>query len=560
MKMLFLLLLAIAVQAAEDKPGPAQQPNPSTAWPQWCGRDDRNMAAHATGLPDRFEEVCEKKPDGRGLLNVRWVKPIGAKKLVQWEAKDNKQRTVFSSPVVAGGKVYIGSCPEGSGSGGRLDCLRESDGELLWQLRAPRSGLAGHGYGITSTPTVSGDRVYVVAPNGQVICLDVNGLKDGNAGPFTDEGLYFKGETIIKKEVAPDKDGRRVIEGKPAEKPATLGPQDADIVWTFDMCRQVNCWPHNASSGSVIVRGNRVYVPTGSACRPGIGAYIQTSNTRYWSPSVIVLDAATGKLLAAEDTFDFTKIKHGAHASSAMGVVNGKEMLIHSVTGRCCAFDPDLTPTAGGKPATLKVIWDCDYLAPESYPKDASRKGAAKPVYSAETLATPVLYNNRVYASVGHDLHDASTGRFGPGRLVCMDATKTGNITANGIVWSFNAIRGSASTVAIQDGLLYAADASGLVYCLNADTGELYWSHALRQPVWAGMLVADGKVYVATYGAGMTILAAGKEKKVLFEDPNSRSYIASTPAVANGTIYVATQEYLYAISNNNPSNNKGKTK
>ena len=51
--------------------------------------------------------------------------------------------------------------------------------------------------------------------------------------------------------------------------------------------------------------------------------------------------------------------------------------------------------------------------------------------------------------------------------------------------------------MAIDDGLLYAADLSGFLYCLNVDTGELYWTYDSFAAVWGSPFVADGKVYMS---------------------------------------------------------------
>src|SRR5260370_1110423 len=58
--------------------------------------------------------------------------------------------------------------------------------------------------------------------------------------------------------------------------------------------------------------------------------------TRYDSPALIVLDKTTGKLLArtTEDIFDLTF--HGAHASPAWGVVNGRDILIYGGGNGTC--------------------------------------------------------------------------------------------------------------------------------------------------------------------------------------------------------------------------------
>ena len=189
-------------------------------WPEWGGHDSRNMVAYATHLPAKFQPG-EKRPDGSGIdpkttEHVRWTARLGSE--------------VYASPTVAHGRVFIGTNDQclhdpryEETGGGVLMCLDESTGHMLWQLvardieRTPKTGKY-HNHlqaGICSPATVEGDRVYVVTNRAEVLCLDVNGMANGNDGPFTDEAHY----------------ARR----RPA--PVRVGPGDPDIVWRFDMLR-----------------------------------------------------------------------------------------------------------------------------------------------------------------------------------------------------------------------------------------------------------------------------------------------------------------------------------
>jgi hypothetical protein len=155
-----------------------------------------------------------------------------------------------------------------------------------------------------------------------------------------------------------------------------------------------------------------------------------------------------------------------------------------------------------------------------------------------------VFYKNRVYVAIGQDPEHGE----GVGRLVCVDPTKTGDITKTGLIWEYRGIHRSISTVSIDpdSGLLFVGDFSGFVHCLDAETGKLYWKHDMKAHMWGSTLVADGKVYVGDEDGDLVVLAASKELKVLSEC-NLGAPIYSTPVVANGVLYVASNTHLYAF-------------
>ena len=84
------------------------------------------------------------------------------------------------------------------------------------------------------------------------------------------------------------------------------------------------------------------------------------------------------------------------------------------------------------------------------------------------------------------------------------------------------------------------------VLCLDAETGQVCWTHDTRGPIWASCMVADGKVYVGTQQGDFWILAAGREKKVLCS-VGLEGAISGTATIANGVVYVATMKRLYAF-------------
>jgi hypothetical protein len=154
----------------------------------------------------------------------------------------------------------------------------------------------------------------------------------------------------------------------------------------------------------------------------------------------------------------------------------------------------------------------------------------------------PVFYHNRIYVAGGGDNFWGKNEAW----LKCIDATKTGDVTTNALVWSYPLQKHVMSTVAIHGGLLFIADCGRTFHCLSAETGKPYWTHEIKGDVWGSPMVADGKVYLGTRSGEFWVFAARKEKKVV-STVELGSPISATTTVANGVLYVATMSHLYAV-------------
>ena len=130
--------------------------------------------------------------------------------------------------------------------------------------------------------------------------------------------------------------------------------------------------------------------------------------------------------------------------------------------------------------------------------------------------------------------------------LKCIDATRTGDITRAGELWSYPLVRHSMTTPAIHDGLVFVGDSGRRLHCVDATTGQCYWTHDVKGEVWASPLVADGKVYFATRHGDVLVFAASQQKKLLAEIALGEP-ISGSPVAANGVLYITTMKRLYAV-------------
>jgi len=489
---------------------------PAADSPQWGQADSRNMVSAEKNLPATFDAGTtddEGQIDPKTTRSVRWTARLGS--------------ITYASPVIAGGKVFIGTnngAPRDDrhqGDRGVLLCLDEKTGRFLWQLVVPKyvkvRWADWHYTGISWSPSVVGDRLYVMTHRGEVLCLDVNGLADGNAGPYTDEGAHM------------------VARGRKPLKPRAT---DADIVWVYDMTAEVGVVPHNATNCSILVRGDLLYVCTSNGV-----SWRHSDVPNPAAPSLIVLNRKTGKLVARDNANIGPRIFHGQWSSPAFGRVGGKGLVFFGGgDGVCYAFEA-ATRTTPSKSALLTTAWSfaCDTKG-RLNPAARAGQSPADPNGPSTIIAMPVFHGGRVYVVAGGDPWHGKRS----GGLYCIKADGAGDISASGRLWSYTDLGQSCSTPAVADGLVYTASYDGRVHCLDAVTGKGQWVHDTGGRITGSPLLADGKLYVATDRRALHVLAAGKVAKSL-GTVRLPSQVHSTPVAANGTLFLATDRYLYAV-------------
>jgi outer membrane protein assembly factor BamB len=481
-------------------------------WPHWGGGPSRNMvSADPAPLPTtaKVAEPGEGDKLDPAAKNVKWAVRLGSQ--------------AYGNPTVAGGRVFVGTNneaprdPRHQGDRGVLMCFEEATGKFLWQLVVPKLEAGKNSdyemTGLCSSPAVDGERVYAVTNRCEIVCLDVKGLANGNEGPFTQEAEYLAG---------------------PGRPPVAPGPTDADIVWRFDMRDELGVFPHNMTSSSVLIVGDRLYATT--------------SNSVDWTakhtpapdaPALVCLDKNTGKLLGEERSGISRRLFNSNWSSPAYGTFGGRGLVVFGAgDGWCYGFDP--RPVDG----LLREVWRYDCNPPQYRVKDEKPVKYGQDKGPSEIIATPVAVNDRVYIAIGQDPEKGD----GAGAVSCIDGTKTGDISTAGKVWRNEKVNRSMSTASVADGLVYLADFAGFVYCLDAKSGEQVWKHDTEGRIWGSTLVADGKVYAGNENGVLTVLAAGRELKKLGEI-DLGAPVFSSPVAANGVLYVATDKHLYALQN-----------
>jgi outer membrane protein assembly factor BamB len=449
-------------------------PLASQDWPMLGGTPQRNMFSPIRNLPSSWDIKSGK--------NIKWQVRLGS--------------TSYGNPVVAGGKVFLGTNNENpknpaiKGDKGVLMCFKESDGKFLWQAVSDKleDAYDWPEQGVCSSPAVEGKRLYYVTNRGELVCLDTEGFMDGkNDGPFQEE-IY---------------------------KSAT----DADIIWKFDMMKELNVSQHNMANSSPVIWGDLLFVETSNGMDENNEKIVSPN-----APSFIAVDKNTGKI-AWQNNSPGSRILHGQWSSAAVGDVGGiMQAFFPGGDGLLYGFDA----------RTGEKLWSFDLN-----PKDA-----VWPKTRNYGVATPVFFGGKIFYAVGQDPESGE----GIGHMYCIDPGKRGDISESGRIWQYDKIRRSISSAAIADGLVYITDFTGFLHCLDIATGKPYWNFDMLSAIWGSPLAADGKIYVGNEDGVVAVFQAGKEAKKIAEN-NVGSAVYSTPVAANGVLYVMTVKELFAIGN-----------
>ncbi|MBX9677403.1 MAG: PQQ-like beta-propeller repeat protein [Gemmataceae bacterium] len=251
---------ALLVLFVAALPASAQLKEIPGEWPAWRG-PNRDGQSKETGLLRSWPK------DGPKLL---------------W--KINNLGEGYATPSVAQGKVFVvGTDKEKNET---LFALNIKDGEVLWST--PFGKLAGGYPGPRSTPTIDGDRAYVLSSDGKLLCANV---ADGSVVWKKDIKKDFNGRFGgWANTESPLVDGDRVLvtPGGETAPIVALKKADGSLIWKADLTGL----PENGGKkkgGNYTTAG---YSSILAANLAGTKQYVQ-----FLSGGVVGLRASDGKLL-----------------------------------------------------------------------------------------------------------------------------------------------------------------------------------------------------------------------------------------------------------------------
>lgn len=116
------------------------------------------------------------------------------------------------------------------------------------------------------------------------------------------------------------------------------------------------------------------------------------------------------------------------------------------------------------------------------------------------------------------------------------------------VVWKHNYGVPECPSPLYYKGRIYMVKNGGIVSCLVAETGELKYQDKLRVggPFYSSPVVGDGKIYVSSARGVISVFEPGDDLNVLARN-DLKERMMATPAIVEGTIYVRTENNVYAF-------------
>jgi DsbC/DsbD-like thiol-disulfide interchange protein/outer membrane protein assembly factor BamB len=169
-------------------------------------------------------------------------------------------------------------------------------------------------------------------------------------------------------------------------------------------------------------------------------------------------------------------------------------------------------------PATGKILWNQDY--------------AAKTEYRAVGSAA---YCDGVYFT---NVGQGTGGRSGAALKIVDGKPET--------AWELPKAMPYVPTPLGMQGHFYVLNDGGILSCLKAATGTVVYSERVGDNAYSSPVCAGNQIYCISRAGKVTVVKAGEQFEILGKSDLGEP-CESTPAIANGMIFIRTAKHLIAL-------------
>jgi outer membrane protein assembly factor BamB len=135
---------------------------------------------------------------------------------------------------------------------------------------------------------------------------------------------------------------------------------------------------------------------------------------------------------------------------------------------------------------------------------------------------------------------------FSHGAIFAVKLGGSGTLDPSQVTWQMTKGAPNKPSLLLIDDLLYMINDGGIATAVEAKTGDVVWSERVGGNFSAAPLYADGKIYLCNEEGKVTVLAPGRQYKVLAEN-HFDSGIMASPAASGKALYIRTKTDMYRV-------------
>jgi len=163
------------------------------------------------------------------------------------------------------------------------------------------------------------------------------------------------------------------------------------------------------------------------------------------------------------------------------------------------------------------------------------------PVFQCRVVGSPMVAAGMVFAAAG----GGGIGR----QMVAIRPGDPGQATEAKVVYRIETAIPYVPTPVAKGNLVFLWQDHGIVSCLDAPTGKVHWRERVGGDYFSSPVRVGDRIYCPSRTGEMLVLAASERYQLLARFPlGERTH--STPALANGRMYLRTVSHLMVIEGN----------
>lgn len=226
---------------------------------------------------------------------------------------------------------------------------------------------------------------------------------------------------------------------------------------------------------------------------------------------IIALNKETGETVWKQDRTNDYRTENGdfkkAYSTPTVIDAAGRTQLISNGSKATFSYDP----------LTGKEYWQVEY---EQF------SGTARPLFAQGLVIV-------------------STG-FSKAQLLALRPDGQGDVTNSHIAWTAKRGVPSKPSPLIADDLIYMVDDSGILSCLEVESGVYLWTERIGGQFSASPVYSAGHIFLFDHEGTTTVIKPGRAANIVARNELDDGCMAS-PAVVDNALILRTRSHLYRI-------------